>query len=60
MSCRGKPGGAQQHARAYRGTLYRVSKHQIRRGRRVALSSMSQGSAELLCARIKGANRGGF
>ena len=37
--------------------LYRVSKHQIRRGRREARSSMSQESAEPLCARIKGANR---
>ena len=34
--------------------LYRVGTHQIRRGRRVARSSTSQGSAEPLCARIKG------
>ena len=45
--CRGEPGIA----------LYRVDAHQIRRGRRAARSSTSQGSAEPLCARIKGANR---
>ena len=54
---RGKPGRAPQHAQSYRGTLYRVSKHQIRRCRRAARSSMIQGSAEPLCARIKGASR---
>ena len=54
---RGKPGMEQHHAQAYRGTIYRASKHQIRRGRREAPSSTSQGSAEPLCARIKGANR---
>ena len=37
--------------------LYRVGTHQIRRGWRPARSSTSQGSAEPLCARIKGANR---
>ena len=37
--------------------LYRVGTHQIRRGRRAVQSSTSQGSAEPLCARIKGANR---
>ena len=37
--------------------LYRVGMHQIRRGQRAARSSTSQGSAEPLCARIKGANR---
>ena len=38
--------------------LYRVGTHQIRRAPREARSSTSQGSAELLCARIKGgANR---
>ena len=37
--------------------LYRVGTHQIRRGRRAARSSTSQGSAELLCTRIKVANR---
>ena len=37
--------------------LYLVGTHQIQRGRRAARSSTSQGSAELLCARIKGANR---
>ena len=36
---------------------YRASQHQVRRGRRAARSSMSQGSAEPFCARIKGANR---
>ena len=44
---------------AYRGTLYRVRVHQIRRERRAEdHSSTSQGgSAEPLYARIKGANR---
>ena len=37
--------------------LYRVGTHQIRRRRRAARSSMSQGRAEPLCTRIKGANR---
>ena len=38
-------------------TPYRVGTPQIRRGRRAARSSTSQGSAEPLCVRIKGANR---
>ena len=37
--------------------LYRVGTHQIRRGRRAARSSTSQGSAEPLRTTIKGANR---
>ena len=37
--------------------LYRVGTHQIRRRRRAAQSLKSQGRAEPLCARIKGANR---
>ena len=37
--------------------LCRVGTHQIRRRRREAQSSASQGSAEPLCARIKGTNR---
>ena len=37
--------------------LYRVVRHQIRRGRREARSSTNQGSAEPLCVRIKGTNR---
>ena len=37
--------------------LYPVSTHQIPRGWREARSSTSQESGELLCARIKGANR---
>ena len=37
--------------------LYRVDTHQIRRRRGAARSSSSQGKAEPLCARIKGANR---
>ena len=37
--------------------LYQVGTHQIRRRRRTARSSTSQGSAEPLCARSKGANR---
>ena len=56
--CRGKFGKEPQHAQAYRGTFYRVSKHWIRRGRRAARSSTTQRSAEPLCSRIKGANRG--
>ena len=45
--CRGKSGIV----------LYRVGTHQIRRRRRAARSSMGQGRAEPLCARIKGVNR---
>ena len=37
--------------------LYRVGTHQIRRRRRAARSSMSQGRAEPLCVRIAGLNR---
>ena len=37
--------------------LYRAGTHQIRRRRRAARSSTSQGRAEPLCARIKGVNR---
>ena len=37
--------------------LYRVGTYHIRRGRRAARSSTSQGSAEPVCARIEGANR---
>ena len=37
--------------------LYRVGTHQIRRRRRAARSSTSQGRAEPLCVRIKGVNR---
>ena len=37
--------------------LYRMDTHQIRRGRRAAWLSTSQGSAKHLFARIKGANR---
>ena len=37
--------------------LYRVGTRQVRRRRRAARSSTSQGSAQPLCARIKGANR---
>ena len=36
--------------------LYRVGTYQIRRRRRAARSSTSQGRAEALCARIKGVN----
>ena len=36
--------------------LYRVGTHQIRRRRRAARSSTSQGRAELLSARIRGVN----
>ena len=41
--CRGKPGRAPRHAQAYRGTLYRVSKHQIRRGQKAVRSSTGEG-----------------
>ena len=37
--------------------LYRVGTHQIRRRRRAARSSTSQGRTEPLCARITGLNR---
>ena len=37
--------------------LYRMGTHQIRRRRRAARSSTSQGRAEPLCARITGLNR---
>ena len=37
--------------------LYRVGTHQIRRRRRVARSSTSQGKAEPLCDRTTGLNR---
>ena len=37
--------------------LYRVGTHQIQRRRRASRSLASQGRAEPLCARIKGANR---
>ena len=37
--------------------LYRVDTHQIRRRRRAARSSTSQGRAEPLCARITDLNR---
>ena len=37
--------------------FYWVGTHQIRRRRRVARSSTSQGRAEPLCSRIKGVNR---
>ena len=48
--------------REARGTVaeslvYRVSAHQIRQGLRIAQSSTSRGSAEPLCARIKGMKR---
>ena len=36
---------------------YRVGTHQIRRRQRAVRSLMSQGRAEPLCVRIKGANR---
>ena len=37
--------------------LHRVGTHHIQRRRRAARSSTSQGRAEPLCARVKGANR---
>ena len=46
-----------EHCRGEPGSAYRVGTHQIRRRRRAARSSRSQGRAEPLCARIKGVNR---
>ena len=58
--CGGKPGRAPQHAQAYYYCMYYwVGKHQIWRGRRLSRSATSQGSAEPLCARIKGQARTG-
>ena len=56
----GVHGGTREAGSSVAETLvahYRVGTHQIRRRRRAARSSTSQGSAEPLCARIKGANR---
>ena len=52
-------GGGTREARGTvaESLVYRMSTYQIQRGRRVARSSMSQESAEPLCARFKGANR---
>ena len=59
MVSSGKPGRTPKHAQAYLGILCRVNKNRLRRVRRAARSSSSQGSAELLCARIMVvANRG--
>ena len=44
----------------HKTALHQVSTHQIRRRRRAVRSSTSQGSAESLRARIKGAEPGGF
>ena len=58
------PSGGWRHARGRKHchgepgiVLYRVGTHQIRRRRRAARSSTSQGRAEPLCARITGLNR---
>ena len=58
------PSGGWWHARGRDITvaeipvvLYRVGTHQIRRRRRAARSSTSQGRVEPLCARITGLNR---
>ena len=56
----GRCGGTQEARSTVAETLvalYRVGTHQIRRRQRAARRSTSQGSAEPLCARIKGANR---
>ena len=53
----GKPGEAQQHAQAYRGSIYPGSKHQVRQEWTAARLSTSQVSTELLRARNKDANR---
>ena len=58
------PSGGWRHARGREHceslvVLYRVGTHQIRRRRRAARSLTSQGRAEPLCARIKGASREG-
>ena len=60
--CRGKLGSAPQHTQAYRGILYRASKHKIRQGRGQFDRRRARGSGVVpniaLCARIKGgANR---
>ena len=56
----GRCGGTRETGSTVAETLvalfYRVGTHQIRRRRRAARSLESQGSAEPLCARIKGAN----
>ena len=57
--CRRKPGRVPQHAQAHYCMYYWVGKHQIRRGRRAFQSPTSQGSAESLCARVKGQARTG-
>ena len=55
---RGKPIRVPQHAQAYRGMLHRANKHQVWLVEwRAARSSTSQGSAEPLRVRTKGANR---
>ena len=57
--CPSGGGGTREAGSTVAGSLvalYRVGTHQIRRGRRAGRSSTSQGSAEPLCARIKGAN----
>ena len=50
--------GCRNTGQAYRDMLYWAIEHQIRRGRRVARSSTSQGSTEALCAIITGNNMG--
>ena len=55
-----KSGGTQEAGSTVADSLVvlnRVGMHQIRRKRRAARSSTSQGRAEPLCARIKGVNR---
>ena len=56
---RERQGGLSQKPGIVRSSAlqYRVSTHQIRRGRREARLSTSQRSAEFLCAKIKSANR---
>ena len=57
MLCTSGGDGTRQAGSAFAESLislYRVDTHQIRRGRRAAVSSANQGSPEPLCARIKG------
>ena len=58
--CSSGGGGTQEAGSTVADSLvafYRVGTHQIQRGRRTARSSTSQGSAETLRVRVKGANR---
>ena len=55
-----KPCRASQHTQAYRGTLYGVNRHQVRRGRRVAGAPTSLRGVLNPCAREPQAHTGRF